>query len=356
MSTTPLAWLFADPDAVEEVRTLAADAGLRIEHFKEVAEAVRRYAHAQPALLLFAYLDLGQAERAFLELYRTAPGFAGGDHPSILLCKGQDADTAYALVKRRVFDDYVVFRPLYDPHRLAISIRHQLGERQREERVAVGHKLLDGTQRSAAMLHDALMRHAEVAATTAAELAAARRRLAAEAPELHPQLEAACAPVERRLATSSAAAQETAATVAPKLAEAGDWLARQPQRLAVVDDDPVYLQVLTRMLEQAGYEVAAFSDPIGALVALPRLKPDALLADVEMPGMSGLELIEQVHQVPALRELPCLLISGHADAQTVREAARRGIAGFIVKPGNRVTVLEKLRAVLPPRPPAGSLP
>lgn len=97
--SAPLAWLFADTDAVEEVRTLAADSGVRVETFDIVATAARRYAGAPPALLLFAHRNLTLAERAFLELYRTAPGFAGGDHPPSLLCKGQDANTAYDLVK-----------------------------------------------------------------------------------------------------------------------------------------------------------------------------------------------------------------------------------------------------------------
>lgn len=116
----------------------------------------------------------------------------------------------------------------------------------------------------------------------------------------------------------------------------------------MVDDDPVYLKVLTTMLESAGYEVIAFTDPQGALVALPRLKPDAVLADIEMPGVSGLELIAAAKRVPALSGIPYLVITGHADAETVRAAAQQGIAGFIVKPGQRAAVLAKLREALPP--------
>lgn len=346
--SAPQAWLFADADAVQEVRSLAADSGLRIEAFDTVTAAARRYADAPPALLLFAHLDLALAERAFLELYRTAPGFAGGDHPSILLCKGQDADTAYDLVKRGVFDDYVVFRPLYDPHRLAMSIRHLTGARRHEDQAAAARRLLAGTQASANELHGALARHMEASEAVAADLAAARRRLGAETPALQPLLDAACAPAERRLAASSAEARAMAAAVAPKLAEAGAWLQQQAQRLAVVDDDPVYLKVLTHMLESAGYEVFAFTNPQETLMRLPRLKPDAVLVDVDMPGMSGLELIEAAKRAPALSAIPYLVITGHADAETVRAAAQQGVAGFIVKPGTRAAVLSKLQAALPP--------
>lgn len=352
----PLAWLFADADAIEEVRALAQDSGFRIEAFADVAAAAKRYQEAPPALLLFAHVDLTLAERAFLELFRTAPGFAGGDHPSILLCKGQDADLAFDLVKRGVFDDYVVFRPLYDRHRLSISIRHLTGARRGEDQAAAARRQLAATQHGAHVLHGALTRQMQASEAVAADLAAARQRLAAAAPELHPVIEAACAPAERRLAASSAEARSTAATVAPQLSAAAAWLAEQPQRLVLVDDDPVYLKVLTTMLESAGYEVAAFTDPQGALLALPRLKPDAVLADLEMPGIDGLELIATARRVPALAGIPYLIITGHADAETVRAAARQGVAGFIVKPGQRAAVLAKLREALPPPAPPEDAP
>ncbi len=64
--------------------------------------------------------------------------------------------------------------------------------------------------------------------------------------------------------------------------------------------------------------------------------------------MSGFELIETVQRVPALAAIPYLVITGHADADTVRAAAQHNVAGFIVKPGTRATVLAKLQAVLPP--------
>lgn len=347
--TAPLtAWLFADADAQEEVQALARDAGLRIEGFADVAAAAARYATHPPALLLFAHLDLTLSERGFLELYRTAAGFAGGDHPAIVLCKAHDVEVAYDLVKRGVFDDYVVLRPLYDPHRLAISIRHLLGGRRDQHRAIEGRRLVAGAAQAAAALHTGLTRHAQMSETAAGELGALRQRLATEAPGLSPLIEDTCAPTERRLAASGAEARALAAAQAPTLDAARGWLAEQRQRLAVVDDDPVFLRVLTRMLEQAGYEVSGFTDPLAALAALSRLRPDALLADRKMPGLDGFGLIAEARRIPALAAMPCLLISGHADAETVRAAAGAGIGGFIVKPGKRDLILAKLREVLPP--------
>lgn len=116
----------------------------------------------------------------------------------------------------------------------------------------------------------------------------------------------------------------------------------------MVDDGLVYLRGLSRMLESAGHEVFAFAEPQHAQMRLPRLRPYAVPVDMEMPGMSGLELIEVAKSIPALAAIPYLVITGHADVETARAAAQHDLAGFTVKAGARATVLAKLQAVLLP--------
>jgi two-component system chemotaxis response regulator CheY len=81
---------------------------------------------------------------------------------------------------------------------------------------------------------------------------------------------------------------------------------------------------------------------------MSRLRPDALFADLEMPGLDGLALITEMRRIPALATTPCLLITGHGNAETVRIAAQTGVSGFIVKPSKRDVILAKVRQVLPP--------
>jgi CheY-like chemotaxis protein len=68
------------------------------------------------------------------------------------------------------------------------------------------------------------------------------------------------------------------------------------RRVFVVDDDPLVLAVTRRLLLRAGYEVTTFDDPRRALAELEGAPPYAVVADLNMPELSGLELLAQVKQ------------------------------------------------------------
>ena len=74
------------------------------------------------------------------------------------------------------------------------------------------------------------------------------------------------------------------------------------RRVAVVDDSPIALAMLEHGLTQAGYEVTSFSDPHQALLVLRDSPRDIILTDMEMPGMSGLELCRRLKE-PRIRPL-----------------------------------------------------
>jgi len=83
----------------------------------------------------------------------------------------------------------------------------------------------------------------------------------------------------------------------------------QPSRILVVDDDPAVRALLADFLRQQGYEVRTTSNGPAALTTL-RVEPcDALLVDLQMPGMSGLELATMVRKTAP--QVPIALLTGH---------------------------------------------
>ncbi|MET0286993.1 MAG: response regulator [Polyangiales bacterium] len=68
------------------------------------------------------------------------------------------------------------------------------------------------------------------------------------------------------------------------------------RRVFVVDDDPLVLAVTRRLLVRAGYEVTIFDDPRRALEGLAQDPPYAVVADLNMPELSGVELLAEVKQ------------------------------------------------------------
>jgi len=102
-----------------------------------------------------------------------------------------------------------------------------------------------------------------------------------------------------------------------------------PRRILVVDDDAGMRDSLDDLLSAAGWHVTTVGRAVTALARLPEVNPDVVLADVRMPGMSGLELLREL----AKPEMPpVVLISAHGDIAMAVSAVQEGAYSFVEKP------------------------
>lgn len=103
----------------------------------------------------------------------------------------------------------------------------------------------------------------------------------------------------------------------------------RPFRFLVVEDDRAMRQSLVELLEAKGWQVEAEARAEKALTRLGDWTPDAILSDVRMPGMSGMELLARLDQEVAP---PLVLISAHGDIPTAVDAMQNGAYSFVEKP------------------------
>lgn len=111
--------------------------------------------------------------------------------------------------------------------------------------------------------------------------------------------------------------------------------------MLVVDDDPQTLRLLGRILAGAGYAVTLASDVGEALACLAGAPFDLLLCDVELPGGSGLDVVE--HALSRSPRLAAFMVSGLDDVELADRALAIGAFGYLVKP---FTANDVLRSVL----------
>jgi two-component system cell cycle sensor histidine kinase/response regulator CckA len=123
---------------------------------------------------------------------------------------------------------------------------------------------------------------------------------------------------------------------------------QNPQTVLVVDDEPNVLQLVESILEEAGYSVIAANSAANAIKAFDKMayRPDLLLTDVVMPGMSGPMLVDQLlAKQPGLK---VLFMSGYDDRQVVQR--------YVVEKGFRLLAkpfsLSGLRAAVESTEPA----
>jgi FixJ family two-component response regulator len=114
---------------------------------------------------------------------------------------------------------------------------------------------------------------------------------------------------------------------------AGPWI-------AVVDDDPSVLKALTRLLRTRSFGAKTYGSALEFLATLPGETPDCLIVDLQMPGMSGLEL----HQYLTSRgiEIPTIIITAHDEGDVRQRCQLAGTAGYLLKPIEVTALLDAI--------------
>ncbi|MEW5721886.1 MAG: response regulator [Thermodesulfobacteriota bacterium] len=103
-----------------------------------------------------------------------------------------------------------------------------------------------------------------------------------------------------------------------------------PIRILVADDEEVIREACLRILTRAGYEVDTVVDGEEALRLVSRRRFDLVLVDIKMPGLDGLQVMEEIKRISP--ETIVGVITGHGTAQTAAEARRVGSRFFLTKP------------------------
>jgi len=98
----------------------------------------------------------------------------------------------------------------------------------------------------------------------------------------------------------------------------------------VIDDDRSIRWVLERALEQADMDVTTFENAAGVLERLRTEKPNAIITDVRMPGVDGLQLMEQISAL--YPELPVIIMTAHSDLDSAVSAYQGGAFEYLPKP------------------------
>ncbi len=120
--------------------------------------------------------------------------------------------------------------------------------------------------------------------------------------------------------------------------------------LLVVDDNEANRDMLSRRLEKKGYRVLTACDGASALDLIAAQPIDLILLDIEMPGMSGLDVLREVRKTRTGLQLPILMATARTDSADVVEALEAGANDYVVKPLDFPVVLARVEAQLRLRP------
>ncbi len=120
-----------------------------------------------------------------------------------------------------------------------------------------------------------------------------------------------------------------------------DFLRRKS--VLVVDDSLSVRRMLRELVEDAGFEALTAKDGAEALELLRAERPDALVTDLEMPNMNGLQLTSTVRATPELADMPVIMITSRSMEKHRRQAAEAGVNVYLTKPYSDIDLVNHIR-------------
>ncbi|MFA5646134.1 MAG: response regulator [Candidatus Ratteibacteria bacterium] len=118
-----------------------------------------------------------------------------------------------------------------------------------------------------------------------------------------------------------------------------------PKKVLVADDDPDTVLVLEQGLKHAGYIVATARDGEEALVRFKEFRPDLVILDVEMPRLTGWEVLERIKSGWKSKRVPVMMLTARDSDDDKIRGYEHGVSFYVTKPFNLQKLLPVIRSL-----------
>lgn len=118
------------------------------------------------------------------------------------------------------------------------------------------------------------------------------------------------------------------------------------KKIMVVDDEPYIARVIKFKLEQEGYTVISANDGQSGLQKIKEEKPDLVLLDVMMPGLSGYEVCQKIKEDADLAGIPVVILTAKGQERDREQGLTMGASDYITKPFSPNRLLELVKNMI----------
>ena len=118
-------------------------------------------------------------------------------------------------------------------------------------------------------------------------------------------------------------------------------------KILIIDDEPINVRVCQKYLQELGYRhTSGLSDPSRAISQIEQDRPDLVILDVMMPGISGVDVLREIRSNAAMEQLPVLILTASTDRSTKLSVLEVGATDFLTKPIDPSELAPRVRNVL----------
>ncbi|HQP91348.1 MAG TPA: response regulator [Candidatus Omnitrophota bacterium] len=119
---------------------------------------------------------------------------------------------------------------------------------------------------------------------------------------------------------------------------------QKKKKILVVDDEADILDLLTNRLKANNYDVVTAVDGEDALDKLSKERPDAILLDIMMPRIGGLDVLKKIRETD--KDLPIFMITAYSNEERFKIANQFNASGFIIKSDDFQTQIEQISSII----------
>lgn len=118
------------------------------------------------------------------------------------------------------------------------------------------------------------------------------------------------------------------------------------KKILLVEDNDVNRELVREILEARGFEVLEAQNGLEALHMIPKVSPDLVLLDIQMPVLDGITAIKQLRQKPQYADLPVLALTAYAMVGDRERVMAAGFSGYVTKPVDSKALLAEIDNLL----------
>lgn len=120
-------------------------------------------------------------------------------------------------------------------------------------------------------------------------------------------------------------------------------MANEPKKIVIVEDEPDTAEMFAEMMRLSGFTVLKSYGGTSAIALISNVNPDAVVLDVMMPDLSGLEVLRFMRRDPRLAHIPVVVVSAKSLPSDIKEGLDAGASVYLTKPVAYQTLNQSVR-------------
>ncbi len=113
-------------------------------------------------------------------------------------------------------------------------------------------------------------------------------------------------------------------------------------KILIVDDDVTITELMKALMTMEGHQPTTVNDSTKAIDVASAVIPDLITLDLMMPGLTGFELCEMMHQDPRFADIPIMVVSARDDPESKTKALEAGASDYLTKPFGVDDLIQKV--------------